>query len=963
MPNGLVGWWPGDGSAVDIAGANNGSLAGNATANAAGVAASAFGFDGTNGYVQIPDSLFLHQPNLTVEAWVRFSSLDSAGSGGSPAGEQYIVFKQNTRSGNFEGFDVGKDRVGGSDFFRFTVSSASGQIAEIRSSTTVSAGVWYHVAAVRGSNFTQIYVNGQLERQTNVNFPQDYGSLPLFFGTSGQSYWDHKFNGNLDEVSLYNRALSANEIAAIYTAGSAAKCKGPRMVSQPQSQTVLVGANTSFTVTATGQTPLSYRWRKNDSDLSDGGNVYGASSPVLTLMNVQTYDAGNYLVVATNPSGAVTSAVATLVVTAPRVVPQSPVGADAVVLVNSSSPKYVDFQHYIQPYLGHFGVPYTVLDITTNALGTNLGRYALIIIGHSQLDTNRTFLALAQQAAISTAVSQGVGLVNFDRDLSAGGGAPRYQFVQDIFGFTYGASQVGGNVSFPATEPGSQMHYITALHQPGESLVVRSNMSLVGITLPQEATAVALSGGFPFVAVRKYGQGHAVQWCSYDWAAVSVKGPMAGLDDLVWRSLVWAARKPFVLRGLPNFVTMRVDDVEGALWWAHMANDVGLKPWIGPFISAMKQVDAADLRSLITNGNATASVHAFTSGDFVYWNHTAQTNWPDDVLSNRFYWATQWYLTNGIPISKIVVPHYSEIGANAFSRLKSWGSEFLMIRQGIGMPWGAPWMVAGPYRLYETPQTASGPMPFFYADFLSIPGHAELAGQFFECVTTITDDASCGEWCPDNDVAGATGRGTRQLKRALDGMALATLFTHEWYIHPTSCCGGTAITTDNWRTILQNITNSLASYHPIYVTLDYACQYVRATRTSRIVASSYDPLSGQVSATLSGSSDMDTLLQVFVGVDNSITNIFATVPAFSGSVNIPAVTLAPRVTAVGVLPDQNLRLTIVSPSNFNCRVEGSTDLLHWGTLANLTNPQGMIQFTDLNATNFSRRFYRSVWAP
>ena len=70
------------------------------------------------------------------------------------------------------------------------------QSAEIHSTTLVATGVWYHVAAMRGSNFTQLYVNGRLESQTNVSFAQDYGTLPLYFGTSGQSYWDHKFNGH-----------------------------------------------------------------------------------------------------------------------------------------------------------------------------------------------------------------------------------------------------------------------------------------------------------------------------------------------------------------------------------------------------------------------------------------------------------------------------------------------------------------------------------------------------------------------------------------------------------------------------------------------------------------------------------------------------------------------------------------------------------------------------------------------
>ena len=83
---GLVGWWPADGAANDIVSTNNGLLQGGAVANGIGMVGSAFSFDGTNGYVQIADSPALKPTNLTIEAWVRFTSLDSAGSGGSPAG-------------------------------------------------------------------------------------------------------------------------------------------------------------------------------------------------------------------------------------------------------------------------------------------------------------------------------------------------------------------------------------------------------------------------------------------------------------------------------------------------------------------------------------------------------------------------------------------------------------------------------------------------------------------------------------------------------------------------------------------------------------------------------------------------------------------------------------------------------------------------------------------------------------
>jgi hypothetical protein len=325
-PAGLVGWWPGDGGANDIAGTNNGTLQGGATAAAAGVVGQAFGFDGTNSYVQVPNNAALRPANLTVEAWVLFTSLDSAASGSSPPGQQFIVFKQNTRSKNtssssFAGYYLGKERRTNGDILVFEVAASSGKGAEVDSGPLVTTGVWYHVAGVRGANFIQLYINGQLVGQTNVNFAQNYGTLPLYFGTSGQSSWDHKLKGSLDEVSLYNRTLSASEIAAIYAAGAAGKCKtvsGLSITTQPQSQSVAAGTNALFTVVAAGAAPLGYQWRYN------GTAIAGANSTSLTLANVQPANEGSYTVVVTNSTAAVTSAVAVLTVLVPPIITAQP---------------------------------------------------------------------------------------------------------------------------------------------------------------------------------------------------------------------------------------------------------------------------------------------------------------------------------------------------------------------------------------------------------------------------------------------------------------------------------------------------------------------------------------------------------------------------------------------------------------------------------------------------------------
>ncbi|MDB6109181.1 MAG: hypothetical protein JWR69_931 [Pedosphaera sp.] len=614
-------------------------------------------------------------------------------------------------------------------------------------------------------------------------------------------------------------------------------------------------------------------------------------------------------------------------------------GADAVVLVNSSSPNFPDFQHYLKPYLDNFGVPYTVLDVSTNSVGTDVGHYAVIIVGHSQLDTDHAFLTSTAQSNISQAVSNGTGLVNFDSALTATGGAPRYQFVQDVFAFDYGTAGTAKSVALPATQPSSQMHYITALHVAGESIALRNNMTVAGLILPLDADAIALTGGKPLMAVRKYGQGRAVQWGSYDWMAISVKGPIAGLDDLVWRSIVWVARKPFVMRGLPNFITMRVDDVAGPLDWAHVANEMKFKPWIGTFYTCMSNADIVDLQTLATNGQVTTSIHSFgcSGGQWFLWNYAGSANWPDNVMSNNCVAGKQWHVSHGIPISKVVIPHYSEIGPNAFTGLKDWGVEFTTVKNDPGTVRESPWEVLGPYRLYEPRQSGGSALPLFYADFLKVPGHPELDGLFFNCVTEIRDDAACAEWCPGNDVAASIGRGTRQVKRAFDSGALATLYTHEFYIHPiVDRHDIPAILPANWRAILIGITNTLAPYHPIFVTLDYGCQYLRATRTSRLVSSDYDTASGQVTAILTGKTDMDTALHVYLGEDNAITASFGTVPIFSGSITTTAATLlSPSLSAT--LSASNT-LVISWPSAFaGFVVQSATNLtapMDWITVTN-----------------------------
>jgi uncharacterized delta-60 repeat protein len=84
--------------------------------------------------------------------------------------------------------------------------------------------------------------------------------------------------------------------------------------SQPQSQTNIAGTLTQFGVGASGTAPLSYRWRKGGTNLSDGGTLGGSGTPTLFITNSQPGDAGNYDVVVTNAYAGVTSSVAALTI-------------------------------------------------------------------------------------------------------------------------------------------------------------------------------------------------------------------------------------------------------------------------------------------------------------------------------------------------------------------------------------------------------------------------------------------------------------------------------------------------------------------------------------------------------------------------------------------------------------------------------------------------------------------------
>ncbi|HVM47826.1 MAG TPA: immunoglobulin domain-containing protein, partial [Candidatus Acidoferrum sp.] len=299
---GLVGWWAGEANASDSAGTNDGILEGG-VGFATGEVGQAFALNGTNTDVRVPASATLNlglAAGITIEAWINPSSVAQ----GRPLVEWNDgVFGVNfwiaggASSGDGSLYINVKDTSLGDHYF----STAAGLLA---------TNAWQHVAVtyIKNTGLTTLYINGvPLAQQTlGVFTPKTTGDLYFglrpYGGGAGM-----RFVGLMDEVSVYNRALSAGQIRDIYNVGAAGKCGlSVSIQSPPSDQTVELASNATFAVTAAGLTPLAYQW------FSGPTPIRGATNQVFSLTNVGFAQAGSYSVVITNSYSSATGGPAVL---------------------------------------------------------------------------------------------------------------------------------------------------------------------------------------------------------------------------------------------------------------------------------------------------------------------------------------------------------------------------------------------------------------------------------------------------------------------------------------------------------------------------------------------------------------------------------------------------------------------------------------------------------------------------
>jgi hypothetical protein len=181
--------------AYDSVGTNHGTIYGAQWAS--GIVGGALRFDGVGDYVTVgkDDDVF---PNtiLTWSVWIKPLSYTSEG---------VILWDDDFQGGGDRGIELRDDeRIGAGDWFVDTISSSA-----------ISLGEWHYIAFTSGDGLTKLYVGGELNAISSGLLPDHTGRSFVSVG-SGHEGARGYFRGLIDDVLIYERALSAEEIRGLY---------------------------------------------------------------------------------------------------------------------------------------------------------------------------------------------------------------------------------------------------------------------------------------------------------------------------------------------------------------------------------------------------------------------------------------------------------------------------------------------------------------------------------------------------------------------------------------------------------------------------------------------------------------------------------------------------------------------------------------------------------------------------
>ncbi len=260
--DGLVGYWKMDegvgATILDNSGTGNTGVFGTGS-SAPGWTNGKFGvgtsFD-SNDYITVSHNTTLNPTNLTFSAWVYLSSLSNY---------QMIFSKFNGSTG---GYDFRLNASKQPEIVLVGLSSPS--LGLVTGNTAVGTTTWTHIAATYDGSRIKLFINGILDKEVATSGSLSTSTTSLLIGKRIDGY---HFIGKLDEVRIYNRALSASEVSDLYNyaPGPIAHWKFDEGVGTTAYDSSSNGNNASF---GTGSSTPTWTTGKTGKALNFDGNDY-----------------------------------------------------------------------------------------------------------------------------------------------------------------------------------------------------------------------------------------------------------------------------------------------------------------------------------------------------------------------------------------------------------------------------------------------------------------------------------------------------------------------------------------------------------------------------------------------------------------------------------------------------------------------------------------------------------------
>ena len=207
MPSAAAHWGFSDGSGVvlaDATGSNDGTIVGAIwVAGRSGIPGTALDFSGAADYVEIPDASainFSGKDSITVAAWIKLNSI--------PTGQVAILHK-------WSGYVLETTPAAPTNRIRWTLETTS--YLTLPSTTLLTPGQWYHIAGTYDGSQAILYVNGSPENQQALSGAIADAGVALRFGcrSDGPPCLE-SFDGQIEDVRIYDRALAPEQIQTLY---------------------------------------------------------------------------------------------------------------------------------------------------------------------------------------------------------------------------------------------------------------------------------------------------------------------------------------------------------------------------------------------------------------------------------------------------------------------------------------------------------------------------------------------------------------------------------------------------------------------------------------------------------------------------------------------------------------------------------------------------------------------------